>query len=80
MISGWSEKKLQDVCKLFTDGNWIESKDQSTEGIRLIQTGNIGQGEYREKGKNARYISEETFRRLKCTEIFPIVKYIPEAC
>jgi type I restriction enzyme, S subunit len=81
MISGWSKKKLQDVCKLFTDGNWIESKDQATEGIRLIQTGNIGQGEYREKGKNARYISEETFKRLKCTEIFAgdlLVSRLPE--
>ena len=81
MIQGWQKKRLQDVCKLFTDGNWIESKDQATEGIRLIQTGNIGLGEYREKAQNARYISEDTFNRLKCTEIFAgdlLVSRLPE--
>ena len=62
--------RIEDICKLFTDGDWIESKDQSSEGIRLIQTGNIGQGQYIEKGERAKYISEDTFERLKCTEIF----------
>jgi type I restriction enzyme M protein len=61
---------LKEVCALMTDGDWIESKDQSPEGIRLIQTGNIGIGEYLEKGDRARYISEETFIRLQCTEVF----------
>ena len=41
--------RLEDVCTVFTDGDWIESKDQSNEGIRLIQTGNIGEGIYLEK-------------------------------
>ena len=68
---GWEIKKLGEVCEVFTDGNWIESKDQSTEGIRLIQTGNIGFGFYKDKRDKARYISEETFIRLKCTEILP---------
>lgn len=38
--------KLGKLCTLFTDGDWIESKDQSDSGIRLIQTGNIGNGEF----------------------------------
>ena len=38
--------KLDKLCILFTDGDWIESKDQSDSGIRLIQTGNIGNGEF----------------------------------
>ncbi len=62
--------RIEDICKLFTDGDWIESKDQSDEGIRLVQTGNIGKGKYIEKGDRAKYISEDTFERLKCTEIF----------
>jgi len=73
--------RLEDICKVFTDGDWIESKDQSGEGIRLVQTGNIGEGKFLEKGDRAKYISEETFDSLKCTEIFPgdiLVSRLPE--
>ena len=73
--------RLEDICKVFTDGDWIESKDQSDEGIRLVQTGNIGEGKFLEKGDRAKYISEETFDSLKCTEIFPgdiLVSRLPE--
>lgn len=70
MKTNWQTKKLGEVCNFFTDGNWIESKDQSSDGIRLIQTGNIGQGFFKDRGEKARYISEKTFKRLKCTEIF----------
>lgn len=62
---------LASVCTLMTDGDWVESKDQSPSGIRLVQTGNVGIGEYLDKPDNARFISEETFTRLQCTEIFP---------
>ena len=61
---------LKEVCTFIMDGNWIESKDQSPEGIRLIQTGNVGIGEYLDKDDRARYISEDTFNRLQCTEVF----------
>ena len=57
---------LTDLCEVFTDGDWIESKDQSKDGIRLIQTGNIGIGQFIEKDDKAKYISIETFERLKC--------------
>lgn len=70
MRHGWETKKLGEVCKLFTDGDWIESKDQSNKGIRLIQTGNIRCGEFNDKADHYRYISEETFIRLNCTEIY----------
>ena len=63
--------RLDAVCTFFGDGDWIEAKDQSPEGIRLIQTGNVGNGEYKDKGEKARYISEETFVRLNCTEVKP---------
>jgi hypothetical protein len=54
----WKEYKLIEVCNFFSDGDWIESKDQSIEGIRLIQTGNIGNGIYFDKIESAKYISE----------------------
>ena len=56
MKQGWETKKLGEVCKLFTDGDWIESNDQSNKGIRLIQTGNIGCGEFNDKADQYRYI------------------------
>jgi len=68
--AGWDTKTLAEVCTVFADGDWIESKDQSTDGIRLIQTGNVGEGEFKDRSDKARYISEETFARLRCTEIF----------
>jgi len=81
MREDWEIKKLIDVCDVFTDGNWIESKDQSSDGIRLVQTGNIGFGFYKDKDEKARYISEETFIKLKCTEIIPgdvLVSRLPD--
>ena len=60
---------IKSVSTLIVDGDWIESKDQSPEGIRLIQTGNVGIGEYLDKPSRAKYISEETFKRLNCTEL-----------
>ena len=69
----WDTVKIQDLAsqipKSFTDGDWIESPYITTDGIRLIQTGNIGVGRYLEKGY--RYISERTFEELHCTEVTP---------
>ena len=59
----------RDGHKNFTDGDWVESPFITTEGVRLLQTGNVGIGEFREKG--FRYISAESFKRLNCTEIKP---------
>ena len=61
---------ISDACIEFIDGDWIESKDQSESGIRLIQTGNIGNGDFRDKRNRARYISEQTFEQLKCHEVY----------
>jgi type I restriction enzyme S subunit len=60
---------LSSLCNTFIDGDWIEAKDQSDSGIRLIQTGNVGVGTFKDKGDKARYISEDTFNRLNCTEV-----------
>ena len=70
MKKGWEYKKLNSICLSIEDGDWIESKDQSQSGIRLIQTGNIGNGSFKDKPNSAKYISEETFKKLHCTEVF----------
>lgn len=53
----------------FTDGDWIESEYITEDGVRLVQTGNIGIGHYKEQG--FRYISEKSFRSLNCKAIRP---------
>ena len=70
MKEGWTYRKFKDVCSSISDGDWIEKKDQSLSGIRLIQTGNIGVGKFIPKNESQKYVSEETFNRLRCTEIF----------
>ena len=66
----WTYKKLGEVTSFFNDGDWIESKDQSPSGIRLLQTGNIGLGVFREKEERAKFISSDTFQELQCSEVF----------
>ncbi|MFN8777605.1 MAG: hypothetical protein ACK5XV_12665, partial [Flavobacteriales bacterium] len=68
-MKSWKRYKLIELCQTFEDGDWIESKDQSSEGIRLIQTGNVGNGKFKDRSEKARFISEETFKRLRCTEV-----------
>ena len=73
--------KLSDMCIMFEDGDWIESKDQSDDGIRLLQTGNIGEGKFLEKEGKERFISRETFEKLKCKEVFSgdiLISRLPE--
>jgi type I restriction enzyme S subunit len=65
----WKHEQLVEICEMFSDGDWIESKDQSEDGIRLIQTGNVGLGLFKSRDAKARYINEETYKRLRCTEI-----------
>ena len=62
-------KKLSDVCECILDGDWIESKDQSDSGIRLIQTGNIGVDEFLDKKERAKYISDETFNAFNIVDV-----------
>ena len=77
----WPMVRLGDVCEVLADGDWIESKDQSETGIRLIQTGNIGNGVFERKDNRARYISDATFLKLNCTEIYSgdvLISRLPE--
>ena len=77
----WERRKLESLCDVFTDGDWIEAKDQSDSGIRLVQTGNVGTTEYLDKENNKKWISEETFERLHCKEIYEgdiLISRLPE--
>lgn len=51
--------------ELFDDGDWIEAEYLTSSGIRLIQTGNIGEGQFTDK-ESKKYISEESFKKLGC--------------
>jgi type I restriction enzyme S subunit len=68
----WEEAKLIDIAEgrkeLFDDGDWIESEHITNQGIRLVQTGNIGIGRFIEKD-NKKYINESSFMSLRCKEI-----------
>ena len=67
----WEKHRLISLCDVFSDGDWIEAKDQSNSGIRLLQTGNVGITEYLAKSGNMKWISEETFENLHCKEVMP---------
>ena len=77
----WEQRKFSDMCDVFTDGDWIESKDQSDEGVRLLQTGNVGVTEYIDKPNNKKWVSRSTFERLHCTEVLTgdiLISRLPE--
>ena len=69
----WEVRRLSTTAgseeRSFTDGDWVELPYIRESGIRLIQTGNVGVGEYVEQG--FRYIDEEAFDELGCTEVKP---------
>ncbi len=60
---------LRSLLDYFEDGDWIESPFITDEGVRLVQTGNVDVGRFREQGH--RFISPETFHALECKEVFP---------
>ena len=68
----WEVKTLFDLAErkkeLFDDGDWIESEHITTEGIRLIQTGNIGVGCFVEK-ETRKFIYEKSFTSLRCKQL-----------
>lgn len=72
MPAHWSSAPIKYLAlttnSLFLDGDWIESKDISDNGVRYITTGNVGEGFYKEQGSG--FITENTFNKLNCTEVF----------
>lgn len=67
---GWAVAPLASLCQTLIDGDWIESKDQGGSAYRLLQVSNIGRGAFVETG-NYRFISQQTYARLRCTEVVP---------
>lgn len=55
----------------FIDGDWIEAPHIRSEGVRLVQTGNIGIGKYLDKSDDKKFISQESFSALRCKAILP---------
>ena len=70
---GWptsSVSQLLNRSEVFVDGDWVESKDQDPNGeVRLIQLADIGDGSY--VNKSARFLTEQTSLRLRCTPLKP---------
>ena len=68
---GWKETsigKITSTNSLFSDGDWVESKDQDPAGTnRLIQLADIGDSVF--INKSSRYMNDEQFQRLKCTSL-----------
>jgi type I restriction enzyme S subunit len=66
---GWSLATLPDLIGIdgvFTDGDWVETKDQDPSGdVRLTQLADIGEGSFRDR--SARFMTEEAAARLGCT-------------
>lgn len=55
---------------VFTDGDWVESKDQDQNGdVRLIQLADVGVGEF--INKSNRFMTSEKARELRCTFLEP---------
>jgi len=69
--TGWPTLCLKNFIgpqTLFSDGDWVESKDQDAEGSnRLIQLADLGDGKFLDKSQ--RYMNDKQFSRLRCTEL-----------
>lgn len=69
---GWTEATLSRLMDggLFTDGDWVETKDQDDNGaVRLTQLADIGEGYWR--NRSGRSMTPESAARLGCTYLEP---------
>ncbi|MGL1099702.1 restriction endonuclease subunit S [Vibrio vulnificus] len=69
----WQNRKFKELISdegVFTDGDWVESKDQDPDGeVRLIQLADVGLGKFIDK--SARYLTKEKALELNCTFLKP---------
>ncbi len=66
--NGWERATVADLLNgaLFTDGDWVESKDQDPDGaVRLLQLADVGEGAFRDRSD--RWLNQPTADRLSCT-------------
>lgn len=65
---------------VFTDGDWVESKDQDPDGdVRLIQLADVGEGVFR--NRSSRFLTLAKAKELRCTFLEPgdvLVARMPE--
>ena len=70
---GWAWATLQDLVSetgVFSDGDWVESKDQDPDGeVRLIQLADVGVGEFRDRSN--RFLTSTKAAELNCTYLEP---------
>ena len=53
-------------AEVFTDGDWVESKDQDGDGeVRLVQLADVGDGVFVEK--SSRHLTSAKATELRCT-------------
>nr|WP_251073259.1 restriction endonuclease subunit S [Vibrio cincinnatiensis] len=72
MPNGWVLTTIPSLISsgVFTDGDWVESKDQDPQGsVRLLQLADIGDGVF--INKSNRYLNKETANYLNCTYLKP---------
>lgn len=80
--NGWVKAPLADLMTggLFTDGDWVETKDQDPAGgVRLVQLADVGVGSFR--NRSSRFLNVEAANRLGCTYLRPgdvLVARMPE--
>lgn len=70
--AGWHTESLSEVAKggLFSDGDWVESKDQDPAGgVRLTQLADVGVAAFRDRSD--RWLREDQASRLGCTFLQP---------
>ena len=70
---GWARAALKDLISgrgVFSDGDWVESKDQDPSGdVRLIQLADVGVGEFRNRSN--RFLTSMKAKELNCTYLEP---------
>jgi len=67
----WEERVLSNIAPDISDGDWIEKEHIFNQGeYRIIQTGNLGVGEFLDKEKSVKYFYQKDFEQLKANEIF----------
>ncbi|MGH2362052.1 MAG: restriction endonuclease subunit S [bacterium] len=70
---GWAVATLPELIGrdgVFSDGDWVESKDQDPEGdVRLIQLADVGEGVFRDR--SSRFLTSLKAGELNCTFLRP---------
>jgi type I restriction enzyme, S subunit len=70
IIQSWTHATIPNMISgvdgIFSDGDWVESKDQNPNGnVRLVQLADIGDGFY--KNRSNRFLTKSKSTELNCT-------------